>query len=52
MKLKSAFDDYWKALDGAGPKLIEIILERAAHDLDLGILELKKLVDKAYPENW
>ena len=26
------FEDYQQALDGAGPKLKELILERAAHD--------------------
>lgn len=26
------FEDYQRALEGAGPKLKELILERAAHD--------------------
>ena len=29
------FEDYQRALEGAGPKLKELILERAAHDTAL-----------------
>lgn len=43
------FEDYWRALDGAGPKLKEVILDRAAHDEEIDFPELKRLVDKAYP---
>ena len=44
------FEDYWKALDGAGPKMKEYILERAANDHNIDFVEMKELVDKAYPE--
>lgn len=45
------FEDYRKALEGAGPKLKELILDRAAHDPDIGLMELKELVSGAYPED-
>lgn len=44
------FKDYQQALDGAGPKLKELILERAAHDHSIDFMELRELVDWAYPE--
>lgn len=44
------FNDYREALEGAGPKLKELILDRAAQDHGIGFLELKKLADLAYPE--
>lgn len=47
---KFAFEDYWNALDGAGPRFKEIILDRAAHDDGIDFPELKRLVDKAYLE--
>lgn len=45
-------NDYKKALHGAGPKLKEIILDRAAHDRDIDLVELKELVGLAYPEDF
>lgn len=50
MKTGLKFEDYQEALDGAGPKLKEVILERAAHDENLGIRELKRLAELAYPD--
>lgn len=44
------FEDYRKALDGAGPKLKELVLDRAAHDPGIDFPALKALVDFAYPE--
>lgn len=44
------FEDYKKALDGAGPKLKELILDRAAQDRGIDFLELKELADLAYPD--
>lgn len=44
------FYDYKSALNGAGPKLIELILDRAAHDHNISFMELKELVDFAYPD--
>ena len=38
------FEDYRKALEGAGPKLKELILDRAAHDPGIDLMELKELV--------
>ena len=48
--LKYTMEDYKEALEGAGPKLKELILDRAAQDHGIGFLELKKLADLAYPE--
>lgn len=47
---KFKLEDYLHALDGAGPKLKEIILERATQDEGIELPDLKRLVDKAYPE--
>lgn len=44
------YDEYRNVLDGAGPKLKELILDRAAHDRNIDLMELKSLVDLAYPE--
>lgn len=44
------FEEYAEALQGAGPKLKELILDRAAHDSWIGLQNLKKLVDLAYPD--
>ena len=43
-------DQYKKALEGSGPKLKEIILDRAAHDRDISVWVLRELVKAAYPE--
>ncbi len=43
-------DDYMNALDGAGPKMKELIIERAANDEGLDLWDLRKLVALAYPE--
>lgn len=47
---KFKLGDYLCALDGAGPKMKEIILERATQDEGIELPDLKRLVDKAYPE--
>lgn len=52
MPEQKPFVQYREALDGAGPKLKEIILDRAARDDRIGVLELKALVNFAYPEPW
>lgn len=46
-----SFEDYRRALEGAGPKLKELILDRAAHDPGIHLMELKELVSSAYPED-
>lgn len=43
-------DEYQDALTGAGPKLKELILDRAAHDRAICLPELRDLVRYAYPE--
>ncbi len=48
--MDSAFKNYCEALDGAGPKLKELILDRAAHDPQISLKELKNLVRIAYPD--
>ena len=47
---KYTYEDYRAALEGAGPKLKEIILDRAAQDPGIEFPELKELVDLAYPD--
>ena len=44
------FEEYRKALEGAGPKLKELVLDRAAHDAGIDFQQLKELVDVAYPD--
>ena len=44
-----SFAEYRDALEGAGPKLKELILDRAAHDPKIDFPELKALVGFAYP---
>lgn len=44
------FEDYRSALEGAGPKLKELVLDRAAHDPAIDFKALKALVEFAYPE--
>ena len=41
------FEDYRNALDGAGPKLKELVLDRAAHDPKIDFPALKALVEFA-----
>lgn len=48
--MKYTFEDYRRALEGAGPRLSEIILDRAAQDRGISLLELTELVNIAYPE--
>ena len=47
--MKFSLEDYKRALEGAGPRLTEIILDRAAQDKGIDLLELKELVGFAYP---
>lgn len=44
------YEEYREALEGAGPKLKELILERAAHDPGIDFQQLKALADYAYPD--
>ena len=44
------FEDYREALEGAGPKLKEIILEHAAQYGDLEFPDFIRLCKLAYPE--
>ena len=46
-----SFEDYRKALEGAGPKLKELVLDRAAHVPGIHLLEIKELESSAYPED-
>lgn len=43
--------EYQEALQGAGPKLKELILERAAHEDWLDLMELRELAKLAYPDD-
>lgn len=42
--------NYARLLEGAGPRLKEIILDRAAHDYGITLEELAALCHLAYPE--
>lgn len=44
------FEEYREALVNVGPKLKELILDRAAHDPAISLFELRKLVGTAYPD--
>ena len=44
------FDEYKLALDGAGPKLKEMILDHAAHNREISFPEVLKLQKLAYPD--
>lgn len=43
--------EYQEALQGAGPKLKELILERAAQEDWLDLMDLRALVKLAYPDD-
>ena len=47
----NTFTEYWDALGVAGPKMKELILDRAAHDPALSLTQIMQLVVRAYPEN-
>ena len=47
---KFTFEDYQNALVGAGPKMKEMVLDRAAQDRGIDFMQLKALVDLAYPD--
>lgn len=49
-RMNYTFEDYRSALEGAGPKLKELVLDRAAHDPAIDFKALKALVEFAYPE--
>lgn len=46
----NSYYDYLAELQGAGPKLKEIILDRAARDKNISLSELCALTRAAYPE--
>jgi len=46
----SHFQEYYDALECAGPKLKELVLDRAANDREISLFELQQLVRRAYPE--
>lgn len=48
--MKSEFEIYKETLIGVGPKMKELILDRAAQNVRIDLLELKALVKIAYPE--
>lgn len=41
------FEDYMAALDGVGPQMKEYVLANAAQDENIGVLEMKRLIDRA-----
>ena len=47
--MESKFEIYKEMLIGVGPKLKELILDRAAHDSEISLTELR-LLATAYPE--
>ena len=46
----TTFDDYLAALEGVGPKMREYVLEKAAQDENIGVVEMKRLIDRAAAE--
>ncbi len=46
----NSYSEYWDALGVAGPKMKELILDRAAHDPQLTLSQIMTLVIRAYPE--
>lgn len=46
----NSFQEYWDALECAGPKMKELVLDRAANDSKISLFELRQLVGRAYPE--
>lgn len=44
---RSTFDVYVAALHGVGPKMKEYVLEKAAQDENIGVVEMKQLIDRA-----
>lgn len=48
---KSILQDYHDALEGAGPKVKERILQQADADPNITAIDLKKLADFAYPDS-
>ena len=44
------YDDYVQALDGAGRKVKDAILDMASKDPDISPIELRKLERIAYPD--
>ena len=47
---KFTFEDYREALEGAGPKLKENILERAEQDKNIDFPDFVRLCKLAYPD--
>lgn len=48
--MKYNFEEYREILEGAGWKLKEIVLDRAANDEGIDLRQLKALIEIAYPE--
>lgn len=48
--MKYNFEEYCEILEGAGWKLKEIVLDRAANDEGIDLRQLKALIEIAYPE--
>lgn len=44
------YDDYAQALEGAGRKVKDAILDMASKDPDISPIELRKLESIAYPD--
>lgn len=43
----ATFDDYIAALVDVGPAMKEYVLEKAAQDENIGVVEMKRLIDRA-----
>ena len=44
------FQEYWDAPEEAGPKMKDLVLDRAANDSEISLFELRQLVSRTYPE--
>lgn len=48
--MKKTFEEYLQALEGAGPRLKEMILHRAEQEDDISFEEFVELCNRAYPD--
>lgn len=51
MEERNTFEEYKRALEGAGPRLKEMILHRAEQEADISFDEFLELCKLAYPED-
>ena len=50
MARRFTYQEYWDALDSAGPRMKERVLRDAADNPDISLRQMTQLVNKAYPD--